>query len=416
MERARLAQLLGAGVAPGGPRPTVISEAEPRKFMAMFATAVAAGGDIFLCDPSWGEVERGQAEAIIRAPSATAKLPSTARGWLMLPTGGTAGRIRFARHDAETIVAAVHGFTEHFRLPRVNAVGVLPLFHVSGLMARLRCALTGGNYLPVDWKEIEAGRLPALPAAADGWTISLVPTQLERLLRSKPAVDWLRNYRVIFVGGGPAWTTLLDRAVTERLPLALSYGMTETAAMVTAQRPEEFLAGDRSCGTALPHASISLDAAGAVSVEGGAVFCGYYPEWRVGGAFATADAGFLADGGRLHITGRRDAVIITGGEKVQPTEVEAALRDTGEFAEVAVVGVADAEWGQVVAAVFPATARPGLGRVVKMLRRALAPQQRPKYFVPLTAWPVNAQGKVNRALAAQRAGEAIRSGAVAAAE
>jgi O-succinylbenzoic acid--CoA ligase len=96
-------------------------------------------------------------------------------------------------------------------------------------------------------------------------------------------------------------------------------------------------------------------------------------------------------------------VIITGGKKVQPTEVEAALRACGEFADVAVVGVPDAEWGEAVVACYPAGgASPNVGRAVAKL----AAHQKPKRFVAVADWPRNAQGKLNRAalLAAASAG------------
>jgi O-succinylbenzoic acid--CoA ligase len=87
-------------------------------------------------------------------------------------------------------------------------------------------------------------------------------------------------------------------------------------------------------------------------------------------------------------------MIITGGKKVQPTEVEAALRESGEFADVAVLGVPDAEWGEAVVACYPAGGRePDLARAVA----ALAGTHRPKRFVALADWPRNAQGKLDRA-------------------
>jgi O-succinylbenzoic acid--CoA ligase len=86
-------------------------------------------------------------------------------------------------------------------------------------------------------------------------------------------------------------------------------------------------------------------------------------------------------------------VIITGGKKVQPAEVEAALRASGEFADVAVVGVPDAGWGEVVVACYPAGGRvPDRTRAVATLARHL----RPKRFVAIADWPRNAQGKLNR--------------------
>lgn len=402
MERSGLARLLG-GVSAQGPSRLVVGESDPRRFMAAFARAVGGKGEVLLTDPNWGAHERVQLDALLRAePSSVLRPPSSGTGWLMVPTGGTGGRLKFARHDAATIATAVRGFARHFGLPQVNAAGLLPLHHVSGLMAWMRCVLTGGEYLPLDWKAVEGGARPALPDKAHGWVVSLVPTQLERLLRQEGAVAWLRQFRLILLGGAPSWPALLDRAAELRLPLSPGYGMTETAAMIAALRPEEFLAGARSCGAPLPHVRVSFDEEGTILVGGESVFRGYFPDWREAGDFVTQDGGWLDAHGHLYVAGRRDAVIITGGEKVSPAEVEAVLRGTGEFPDVAVLGVPDREWGECVVAAYPATARPDLARVEAALARLLSPAKRPKRFVAVAAWPVNAQGKVNRAEVARR--------------
>jgi O-succinylbenzoic acid--CoA ligase len=402
MTRAEFAALLGAPaglVAEAGAAPAVIAESDPRKFMASFAEAVARGGEVFLTDPKWSETERSQLAALIdRQVSGLRSQVSAqpARGWLLIPTGGTSGALKFARHDEETLSAAVRGFTQHFGLSQVNAMGVLPLHHVSGLMAWLRCALTGGEFLPLDWKTVESGELPAVPAKPAGWVISLVPTQLERLLRDDRALAWLKSFRIIFLGGAPAWPALLDAAAAQQLPISLGYGMTETAAMITALRPAEFLAGIRTNGAVLPHASVAIGEADRILLNGTSLFRGYYPGWREAGPFATQDRGQLDASGHLHVLGRIDAVIITGGEKVEPGELEAVLRGTGQFPDVIVLGLPDSRWGQQVVAVYPGSAQPNFHAVILATNR-LADYKRPKRFIPLIgAWPANAQGKVNR--------------------
>jgi O-succinylbenzoic acid--CoA ligase len=186
---------------------------------------------------------------------------------------------------------------------------------------------------------------------------------------------------------------LLAEAAAARLPVALSYGMTETAAMVTALRPAEFLAGTRSSGAALPHMHVSTDAGGVLRVAGDSVFRGYWPEWNDAREFITEDLARIDERDHVHVLGRRDAAIITGGEKVRPADVEAALRASGEFSDVAVIGVPDAEWGEIVVACYPAGARPP-DRVKACA--ALAGPARPKRFVAVADWPRNAQGKINR--------------------
>jgi o-succinylbenzoate---CoA ligase len=187
------------------------------------------------------------------------------------------------------------------------------------------------------------------------------------------------------------------------IPLSPSYGATETAAMVAALRPEQFLNGGRGCGTALPHARIEI-VGGVVQIGSEALFRGYYPAVREGTTWMTGDLGEIDAGGGLVIHGRSDDLILTGGKKVSPLEVEEALRASGEFDDIAVIGLPDAEWGRVVVACHPASARlPDRGRIEAALS-GLAPFKRPKRYAAISPWPRNAQGKINRAELARLAG------------
>jgi len=412
MERIELARLLRASPIIAEPLRgvTVIDERDPAAFMGAFSKAVGESDRIFLADPAWGPRERSAL-----AELAGAEPISPGPGWLMVPSGGTSGGLKFARHDEGTISAAVRGFCGHFGIERVNSMGVLPLCHVSGLMSWMRAALTGGQFVPWDWKRLEAGEFPAVPVSPEtgrgpreGWYLSLVPTQLQRLLSpaapaAADAIKWLRAFDAVFLGGGPVWPELTDAAAAASIPISLVYGMTETAAMVAAQRPAEFLAGDRSSGSPMPHARIELTASGLVRVSGESVFRGYHPGWSDSREITTEDLGSIDERGRLRILGRCDAVIITGGKKVDPLEVEAALRATGEFSDIAVVGLPDPEWGQVVTACFPVVGSPpDLARCAAVLG-SLAAFKRPRRFVPIADWPRNAQGKLNRAELVRRA-------------
>lgn len=368
-----------------------MERAELRRLLEATGVAEEREGVFFLCDPRWGKAEREQVRKLreLRANDGAEE------GWVCVPTGGTSGAIKFARHDERTLGAAARGFVEHFGVQKVNAVDVLPPFHVSGLMARVRCAVSGGTHVAWEWKRLERGERPVV-SEDEPWVLSLVPTQLQRLLAAKEAAEWLRRFRVVLIGGAPAWKELLDAAAEARVRVALSYGMTETAAMVAAQRPEEFFAGDRSSGTAMPHAKIVCEADGAIAIEGASLFRGYWPEWRAARSLETSDEGEIDESGRLRVRGRRDAVIITGGEKVNPLEVEMVLRASGQFDDVAVVGVPDAEWGAAVVACYPRGKRAIDWRAVERGLAALAGFKRPKRFVAVAEWSRNEQGKVRR--------------------
>lgn len=416
MERTDLIRLLGSPSARAEMCDVIVEEREPSMFIKSFADAVAAGGTVFIADPTWGPGERAQFKRLVSLrPSAlvsksaglnweadkyayTNDIPCFGDGWLCIPTGGSSGNLKFARHDEKTLAAAVRGFCGHFGVTKINAVGLLPMHHVSGLMAWMRTLLTGGTYLPWSWKAVESGERPALAAGEGDWFLSMVPTQLQRLLGDAEAEGWLRGFRAIFVGGGPAWPGLVEAGAKAGLPLSFSYGMTETAAMVTALRPEEFLAGACGNGTPLPHAKITVGPDGRIGIESASLFRGYWPDARDGTSlWLTDDSGNIDERGSLHVRGRRDALIISGGEKIDPSEVEAALRTTGMFGDVAVIGVPDSEWGEVVVACYPTEFGPeDTLTITRVLEGRLAGFKHPKRYVAIDRWPRNAQGKVNR--------------------
>lgn len=398
MERGELGRLLGSPASGNSLEAQVIEEGDPIRFMAAFAAAASGGGNVFLANPAWRATERAD---LARTVSDGA---CGDRGWLMIPSGGAAGPLKFARHDGASIAAAVGGFCRHFEMERVNCVSVLPLHHVSGLMAWMRSALTGGTFAPWPWKDAEAGRFP--PEVPPGCCLSLVPTQLQRLLGSEEAVAWLRRFRIVFIGGGPAWSGLVEEAAQLELPLSPCYGATETAAMVAALKPEQFLNGARGCGAALPHARIQADDGDPIRISGESLFRGYYPDLRPAGPWTTGDFGAFDSNGSLVLLGRADDLIVTGGKKVAPAEVEAALRSSGEFEDVAVIGLHDPEWGQLVVACHPPGLREPSPDRIKAALSGLASFKHPRRYVRISPWPRNALGKINRgelmALASKR--------------
>src|SRR5438045_2536022 len=111
-----------------------MERAQLKAVLQASGVADECGGVVVLRDPHWTAGERGEVErlkSVIRREKNTA----VDEGWLCVRTGGSSGTIKFARHDESTFGAAVRGFCAHFGVERVNAIGVLPLHHVSGLMA-----------------------------------------------------------------------------------------------------------------------------------------------------------------------------------------------------------------------------------------------------------------------------------------
>ena len=246
-----------------------------------------------------------------------------------------------------------------------------------------------------DWKRWVAGDLPE--ADLSGYSLSLVPTQLSRVLEVAGSEALLNTFKVIFLGGAPASFELLEQGRALRLPLSPTYGMTETAAMVAAVQPKDFLEGEQGVGKVLPHAAIAIEEGGIV-VRSKSLFQGYFPEKpRVCMCYNTGDTGVIDASGHLSGVRRRDAVIITGGEKVDPRVVEDALLAIDGVTVAHVVGLEDPDWGQRVGAVYVAEAVAEEGDLRDVLRESLAPYMVPKSWARVDAIPVDEKGKVSAA-------------------
>ena len=327
-------------------------------------------------------------------------------GKIMIPTGGSSGKIRFAIHTWESLTASVQGFQQYFNVDKINSFCVLPLYHVSGFMQFMRSFTTGGKLTIASLKALEAGK--KYDIEPEQFFISLVPTQLQRLLQNPDTANWLSQFHTVLLGGAPAWPELLDIARKYQIKLALTYGMTETASQIATLKPADFLAGNNSSGQALPHAKITIRSAigkilcyneiGNVTVNTKSLALGYYPElFSDRPYFQLDDLGFFDKNNYLNIVGRSSDKIITGGENVFPAQVEAAIKNTNLVADVAVIGLPDKDWGQVVTAIYvPANSQVTVKNLQAAIEDKLSKFKRPKNWVVVEQLPRNAQGKVNR--------------------
>jgi o-succinylbenzoate---CoA ligase len=206
----------------------------------------------------------------------------------------------------------------------------LPLSHVGGLSILVRSAIYATTVILHERFEAE-GAADELATRAS--LVSVVPTTLARLLdaglRHPPAL------RAALVGGAPIPPALLERATAAGVPTVGTYGLTEACSQVTTGGPPLFCTRVRiGAGREILVAGPTV-APGAVAADG----------W-----LHTGDEGALDAAGNLTVSGRAGDTIITGGENVAPTEVEAVLAGHPAVAEAGVHGAPDAEWGQRVVA------------------------------------------------------------------
>ncbi len=388
------------------PRRLLIQERDPVLFLGAVWGGYRLGYGVFLGDPAWGHQELSQAlrvmgagyhwrEGVLQPHQGTWDPVPAESGWLMIPTGGSSGQIRFAIHTLETLRAAVLGLQQFVGIPALSSLCVLPLHHVSGWMQVMRAYFTNGQVRILPWKQIE--QASERPQGCD--FISLVPTQLQRLVVSEQALAWLRSFRVIWVGGAPLWPDLRQHCIRERLPIALSYGMTETAAQIATLLPEGVWAGEEALRV-LPHAQVQIQGSssgGPIQIKAGSLALGYYPDcWEPGIPFISEDWGQMDPDGRLRIRGRQQDLIISGGENVFAADVEAALWAIAGVWDVCVIGIPDPEWGEQVAAAVVLSPELEVADLPRLLKNRIHPAKIPKQWQVLDHLPRNAQGKLNR--------------------
>jgi len=370
-----------------------------------------AGLPVFLGNPRWAAPELAEASRQIPRGTLIAGLaldprglgtcdwPKNWRGRVMIPTGGTGGKVKFVIHSGETLRAAALGLRDTLVArglsPILHGVTCTPPWHVSGFMPAIRARVTGGQHLVIDGRFAENTALPSVAFPAAGTKIiSLVPAQLSRLLARTDGEAWLGLFDVILLGGSSVPAPLLAEIRARRLPVFLTYGSTETAAACALCPPEKIWSGESIRGTPLPGVVFTANADGVVTIATSALGIGLWPDGPLDNPWVSGDRGDVAADGSVKISGRADRVIITGGEKVDPARVEQALLSSGLIKEAVVLGMVDARWGEVVTAciIGPASAEASLRQACE----ALEPAARPRRYVFVPSMPTNASGKPDR--------------------
>ena len=326
--------------------------------------------------------------------------------------------IIFTSGSTSTPKAALHTFGNHYHSALGSNANItlrpgdrwlhsLPLYHVGGLSILFRCLLTGATVaLP------SPGTSPGESIAIVGAThVSLVSTQLSRLLRESADIGGLQ---AVLMGGGSVPPSLVDEALARGLPLHTSYGLTEMASQVTTTPPGALPEQLHTAGRPLPKREVSISESGEILVRGETLFAGYVEGEQLDrpldaeGWFHTGDLGELDESGYLRVGGRMDNLFISGGENVQPEEIEEALCRLEEIDEAVVVPVPDEEFG----------ARPvAFVRINDGVPRDFARELEsvlPRFKIPIAfhPWPEQARRgmKVDRMALGERA-RRMRSGA-----
>ena len=311
-------------------------------------------------------------------------------GDTVLFTSGTTGvpkpvSLTRANHEASAIASAWNLGVA----PDDRWLCVLPLHHVGGLAILWRSVIYGTTV--VMHERFDPVKATTAIETGEVTLASLVPTMLRRMREA--GLRGPGRLRAVLLGGGPVPRELLEWSAAIGLPVLQTYGMTETASQIATLRAEEAVLHHGSAGRPLLGVQLRIGDGGEILVRGPMVA---RTALAGDGWLHTRDRGLLDEDGFLHVEGRLDDAIVTGGENVMAGEVEEALLAHPAVADAAVAGRPDPEWGQAVTAwVVLATHVPD-GELSAHCRARLAPFKVPKAFVRVDELPRNAAGKVVR--------------------
>ncbi len=340
-------------------------------------------------------------------------------------TSGTTGRPKGAMLTHRNMLALrAPGYDAGlawFPQPNDASLVVLPVAHIAGTAYAL-FGLYGGGRVVIA-REFDPGATLDLIGTACISHVLLAPAAM-RLVLDHPAASTtdFGSLRYITYGASPIDEALLTRALaTFGCGFVQMYGMTEAAGGVVALTPMDHVSGDatllRSAGRPMPGvAAAILDAEGAmldageigeIAIRSDAVMQGY---WRLheatsqtiieGGWLRTGDIGRMNREGYIFVLDRARDMIVSGGENIYPAEVENAIFGHPDVADVAVIGVPSARWGEeVMAIIVPRPgASPDLASIASWARARIAAFKVPKQLRLTDALPRNAGNKVVRRL------------------
>jgi fatty-acyl-CoA synthase len=334
---------------------------------------------------------------------------------LILYTSGTTGRPKGAVLTHGNLTFNTFNQFSHFPLSRDDvALCTAPLFHVLGLgQITLPTLFVGGTVVVIP--KFDPGSFLSTIQDVRATTFPLAPTMLQ-MLCEHPAFDTtdLSSVRCVVYGGSPILERVATRWLSRNVQMLQGYGMTEASPGVLMAVSQG--AQDRPVSAGVPHffTDIALrgpDGAitdgpgqGELLVRGPNVFSHYWnrPEETkaafVDGWFGSGDIVRIDPDGWAYIVDRVKDMIISGGENIYPAEVEAAIAELPQISAAAVIGIADAQWGEVgLAFIVPADGESVTESEIRgYLSTRLARYKIPRQFRFVDTLPRNAGGKLLR--------------------
>jgi acyl-CoA synthetase (AMP-forming)/AMP-acid ligase II len=381
----------------------------------------APGRTIIVLDERSGDRSAYEALIATAAPRPSSVAPAGVASIFF--TSGSTGRPKGVELSHDNVVAGALSCALGVGLDASSGwLHASPMFHLADAWAIWATTLLGATHFI---QRFEAQATLATLVDEPVTHTLLVPTALEMLAEAADAATGhvgprpLAGLRAMLYGGAPIGAATYHRLVALGAPMVHTYGSTETSGCITVLRPEEHIRPDGTLrlgtvGREVPMtqvlivddagAEVSPGEVGEIVVRSPNVMQGYHgaPELTAAalfdGAYRTGDLGRRDEDGFISLQGRKKEMLISGGENVYPNEIEQALAAHPALTDLAVGGLPDQRWGQVIAAVVVVRAGSSfdLAQCRAFLDEQLANYKIPKAVFVVAEIPRNGSGKIDR--------------------
>lgn len=325
-------------------------------------------------------------------------------------TSGTSGRPKgvlqtFGNHFYSAIGMSLNlGINDHD-----SWVMTVPIYHISGFSIMMRSLVYGIPVYLIEKFDVKYINKILINERAS--IISLVPTMLKRALNDlQVGQTYNDNFRCVFLGGGPIDNWTLLRCQLLEIPVIQSYGMTETASNVVALNFQDAQRKVGSSGQPIFPVQLRITeqdekGVGNIEIKAPNVAKGYLnrpdlfaDKMTDDGFYQTGDLGHLDDENFLYVNGRKDDMIISGGENIYPEEVENIYAKIEGLESIAIIGESNDDWGQVPVAYITTADKTFLNGpdLIEYGRSRLAHYKVPREFRLISQMPLTSSGKILR--------------------
>lgn len=313
-------------------------------------------------------------------------------------TSGSDGWPKPVELTAGNFISSFKSWNYEISFNNDKIINFLPLHHIAGISAIFRGLLSQSPIHLIDKFHVESFLENC--QKFNPTIVSMVPTVIYNLLKTEEGITCLKSFRMILVGGGPSHKSILETCLTHEINIFVTYGMTETCSGVSGfwikKNPDKL----GSIGKPFKEMTVSItntkEEFSKICILGENISNGYFGENRLNHQFFSNDLGRFDEDGFLYLKPLRKDRIVTGGENVNPFEVENVILKIQEVQDCCVMGIEDFEWGEKIIAFIKCSKKLDKMEIIEFCSERILDYKIPKEIIFCEELPRTELGKINR--------------------